>query len=96
MELTQVPYQKYENEYESRCSTTIGVTGNTRRRWYAWRMMHESDAHSTNYLNDSIAYSVEDRIGYLRLQSVRLLLFSYYGALTEIRIKAKKNSCLPT
>ena len=87
MELTQVPYQNFENEYESRCSTTIGVTDNTRRRWYAWRMMHQSDAHSTNYLNDSIAYSVEDRIGYLRLQSVQLPLFplGIAGVLTMVR-----------
>ncbi len=53
----------------------------------AWRMMHESDAHSTNYLNDSIACSVEDRIGYLRLQSVQLPLVSpeIAGVLAMVR-----------
>ncbi len=56
--------------------------------------MPKSDAHSTNYLDDSIAYLVEDWIWYVGLQSVRLRLFppGIAGVLTMLRSqKSEKN-----
>src|SRR5258707_5753672 len=98
MELTQVPYQKSENEYATPAVQQIpGVVRNTRRRCYAWRMMQESDAHSAKYLDDSIAYLVEDwiwvceaTVGLPTIVSAWNSWCTHYAALTEIGRKAKK------
>ncbi len=63
--------------------------------------MHESDAHSANYLNDtnSISYLVEDRVwiyeatvGSATIISAWNAWRTHYGVLTEIGIKAKKKN----